>query len=75
MKRTDGLSEEFPFPSWYLVMALRETIEVYKDTLFSWLNVCRGQYGVKIRLITSFKDTCFIEIVPTKEKSPRGLTL
>lgn len=33
MKRTDGLLEEFPFPSWYLVMALRETIAVYEDTL------------------------------------------
>ncbi len=30
------------------------------------INCCNGlqQYGVKISLITSFKDTCFIEIVP-----------
>ena len=31
------------------------------------------QYGVKISLITSFKDTCFIEIAPTEQKSERGL--
>jgi hypothetical protein len=30
------------------------------------------QYGVKISLITSFKDTCFIEIVPKQHKSERG---
>ncbi len=32
----------------------------------------RLQYGVKISLITSFKDTCFIEIVPKQHKSERG---
>ncbi len=31
------------------------------------------QYGVKISLITSFKDTCFIEITPTEQKSERGI--
>ncbi len=38
-------------------------------------SVCLVQYGVKISLITSFKDTCFIEIVPTEQKSKRGLYL
>jgi hypothetical protein len=34
------------------------------------INCCNGlQYGVKISLITSFKDTCFIEIVPKQHKS------
>jgi hypothetical protein len=37
------------------------------------INCCNGlQYGVKISLITSFKDTCFIEIVPKQHKSKRG---
>jgi len=39
------------------------------------LQAASDYYGVKIRLITSFKDTCFIEIVPTKEKSPREIYL
>ncbi|CAK9254089.1 unnamed protein product [Sphagnum jensenii] len=29
-------------------------------------------YDVKISLITSFRDTCFIEIVPKQHKSKRG---
>lgn len=32
-------------------------------------------YGMKISLITSFKDTCFIEIVPAQQKSQQGLYL
>lgn len=30
------------------------------------------QYGVKIFVITSFKDTCYIEILPHVSKSSRG---
>ncbi|KAA3485733.1 OTU domain-containing protein isoform X1 [Gossypium australe] len=30
------------------------------------------QYGVKIFVITSFKDTCYIEILPNVKKSKRG---
>lgn len=30
------------------------------------------QYGVKIFVITSFKDTCYIEILPQIQKSERG---
>lgn len=30
------------------------------------------QYGVKILVITSFRDTCYIEILPTIQKSERG---
>lgn len=30
------------------------------------------QYGVKIFVITSFKDTCYIEIIPNVERSKRG---
>lgn len=33
------------------------------------------QYGVKIFVITSFKDTCYIEILPNVEKSKRGSLL
>lgn len=31
------------------------------------------QYGVKIFVITSFKDTCYIEILPNVERSIRGI--
>lgn len=30
------------------------------------------QYGVKILVITSFKDTCYIEILPSVQRSERG---
>ena len=33
------------------------------------------QYGVKIFVITSFKDTCYIEILPNVQKSNRGMTM
>ena len=33
------------------------------------------QYGVKIFLITSFKDTCYMEINPRVQKSKRGKLL
>lgn len=33
------------------------------------------QYGIKIFVITSFKDTCYIEILPNIQKSERGKTL
>jgi hypothetical protein len=36
------------------------------------LQAAADYYGVKISLITSFKDTCFIEIVPTEQKSKRA---
>jgi hypothetical protein len=36
------------------------------------LQAAADYYGVKISLITSFKDTCFIEIVPKQHKSKRG---
>ncbi|KAG0583118.1 hypothetical protein KC19_3G111300 [Ceratodon purpureus] len=32
-------------------------------------------FGMKISLITSFKDSCFIEIIPVQQKSQRGLFL
>lgn len=32
------------------------------------------QYGIKIFVITSFKDTCYIEILPNIQKSERGNT-
>ncbi|RVW97275.1 hypothetical protein CK203_025873 [Vitis vinifera] len=31
------------------------------------------QYGVKIFVITSFKDTCYIEILPNVQRSERGI--
>ncbi|KAK1308712.1 hypothetical protein QJS10_CPA09g01783 [Acorus calamus] len=34
-----------------------------------------NQYGVKIFVITSFKDTCYIEILPNVEKSKRVIFL
>jgi hypothetical protein len=39
------------------------------------LQAAADYYGVKISLITSFKDTCFIEIVPTEQKSKREMYL
>lgn len=30
------------------------------------------QYGVKIFVITSYKDTCYIEILPETQRSERG---
>ncbi|CAD5164074.1 unnamed protein product [Musa acuminata subsp. malaccensis] len=33
------------------------------------------QYGVKIFILTSFKDTCYIEILPSVEKSKRVICL
>jgi len=33
---------------------------------------CLLQYGVKVFILTSFKDTCYIEILPVAEKSRRG---
>ncbi|RWW67099.1 hypothetical protein BHE74_00025483 [Ensete ventricosum] len=35
---------------------------------------CLVQYGVKIFVITSFKDTCYIEILPSFQKSKRGMS-
>lgn len=42
----------------------------------SWFASCLAflQYGVKIWLITSFKDTSFIEILPDRLQSTRGQT-
>lgn len=42
------------------------------DSLFLTESKCKMQYGVKISLITSFKDTCFVEIMPVARKSARG---
>jgi hypothetical protein len=39
------------------------------------LQAAADYYGVKISLITSFKDTCFIEITPTEQKSEREMYL
>jgi hypothetical protein len=39
------------------------------------LQAASDYYGVKISLITSFKDTCFIEIVPKQHKSKREIHL
>jgi hypothetical protein len=36
------------------------------------LQAAADYYGVRISLVTSFKDTCFIEIVPTQQKSKQG---
>lgn len=33
------------------------------------------QYGLKIFVLTSFKDTCYIEILPKIQKSNRGRVL
>lgn len=33
---------------------------------------CFLQYGVKIFILTSFRDTCYIEILPVVQKSERG---
>jgi hypothetical protein len=33
------------------------------------------QYGVKIFVMTSFKDTCYIEIQPKVQKSNKGMQL
>lgn len=37
------------------------------------LQAASDHFGVRISLITSFRDTCFIEIVPAEQKSKRGL--
>jgi hypothetical protein len=39
------------------------------------LQAAADYYGVKISLITSFKDTCFIEITPNEQKSTREMYL
>ncbi|XP_042511395.1 OVARIAN TUMOR DOMAIN-containing deubiquitinating enzyme 12-like isoform X2 [Macadamia integrifolia] len=36
------------------------------------LQAAADSYGVKIFVITSFKDTCYIEILPNVQKSKRG---
>ncbi|GFP91850.1 hypothetical protein PHJA_001329000, partial [Phtheirospermum japonicum] len=33
------------------------------------------QFGIKIFIITSFKDTCYIEIIPQIQKSDRTIFL
>lgn len=42
------------------------------DIIISYMSF---QYGVKILVITSFKDTCYIEILPQIQKSGRGKIL
>ncbi|XP_051152990.1 OVARIAN TUMOR DOMAIN-containing deubiquitinating enzyme 12-like [Andrographis paniculata] len=39
------------------------------------LQAAADSYGVKIFVITSFKDTCYIEIVPSVQKSERVISL
>jgi len=39
------------------------------------LQAAADYYGVKVSLITSFKDTCFIEITPAEQKSEREMYL
>ncbi|MQM01397.1 hypothetical protein Taro_034151 [Colocasia esculenta] len=39
----------------------------------SHMSYCFPSYGVKIFVITSFKDTCYIEILPSVQKSKRGI--
>ncbi|KAG0566913.1 hypothetical protein KC19_7G097000 [Ceratodon purpureus] len=39
------------------------------------LQAAADYYGVKISLITSFKDTCFVEIMPSARKSTREIYL
>lgn len=39
------------------------------------LQAAADSYGVKIFVITSFKDTCYIEILPTEERSKRVIFL
>eukprot|EP00262_Sarcandra_glabra_P017073 TRINITY_DN5730_c0_g1_i3.p1 TRINITY_DN5730_c0_g1~~TRINITY_DN5730_c0_g1_i3.p1 ORF type:complete len:323 (-),score=55.97 TRINITY_DN5730_c0_g1_i3:3-971(-) len=39
------------------------------------LQAASDSYGVKILVITSFKDTCYIEILPTIQKSKRVIFL
>ncbi|XP_071934869.1 OVARIAN TUMOR DOMAIN-containing deubiquitinating enzyme 9 isoform X3 [Coffea arabica] len=46
------------------------------DFAFIVTNACHLiQYGVRIFVITSFKDTCYIEILPQIQKSDRIITL
>ncbi|KAG5515545.1 hypothetical protein RHGRI_036551 [Rhododendron griersonianum] len=44
---------------------------------FLWLLISEGtwKYGVKILVITSFKDTCYIEILPSVQRSERVICL
>jgi hypothetical protein len=39
------------------------------------LQAAADSYGVKIFVITSFKDTCYIEIVPNVQRSKRVISL
>lgn len=39
------------------------------------LQAAADSYGVKIFVITSFKDTCYIEILPSIQKSKRVIFL
>ncbi|XP_042375839.1 OVARIAN TUMOR DOMAIN-containing deubiquitinating enzyme 9-like isoform X2 [Zingiber officinale] len=39
------------------------------------LQAAADSYGVKIFILTSFKDTCYIEILPSVEKSKRVICL
>lgn len=39
------------------------------------LQAASDSYGVKILVITSFRDTCYIEILPTIQKSERVIFL
>lgn len=37
------------------------------------LQAAADSYGVKIFVITSFRDTCYIEILPNAQRSKRGM--
>lgn len=52
------------------MLGYKDSGEVDYSCECGWVGM---QYGVKISLITSFKDTCFVEIAPTEEKSKRGV--
>uniref|UniRef100_A0A7N0RDF1 ubiquitinyl hydrolase 1 n=2 Tax=Kalanchoe fedtschenkoi TaxID=63787 RepID=A0A7N0RDF1_KALFE len=39
------------------------------------LQAAADSYGVKVFVVTSFKDTCYIEIIPTVQKSKRVICL
>lgn len=39
------------------------------------LQAAADSYGVKVFILTSFKDTCYIEILPVVEKSRRVICL
>ncbi|KAI3920538.1 hypothetical protein MKW92_021857 [Papaver armeniacum] len=67
----------------YLKKMSKYTVNPYIQIFFSLANggdhvtlqAAADSYGVKIFVITSFKDTCYIEIIPSVQKSTRVICL